>query len=106
MAFISTMAMKHDQEGTLGDSKVGKGRKMLVCLAKDCTEKSPFPLCGTCYHSLVVAKISSIELKNKYGTAKFNPETKLVVYPDTVPQDRMPSNIKRVRAAASVPKAK
>ena len=78
---------------------------MLICLAKDCTEKSPFPLCGTCYHSLVAARISSIELKNKYGTAKFNPETKLVVYPDTVPQDRMPSKIKRVRAAASVPKA-
>ena len=105
MAYISTMAMKHDHEKDSGGNKAGKGRKMLDCLAKDCTEKSPFPLCGTCYHSLVAAKISAIELKNKYGTAKFNPDTKLVVYPDTVPQDRMPSNVKRVRAAANVTKA-
>ena len=105
MAYISTMAMKHDHEKDSGGNKAGKGRKMLECLAKDCTEKSPFPLCGTCYHSLVAAKISAIELKNKYGTAKFNPDTKLVVYPDTVPQDRMPSNVRRVKAAANVTKA-
>jgi hypothetical protein len=50
---------------------------------------------------LIATKIASIELKQNYGSATFNEETQLVVYPDKVPRDRMPSNIKRVRAAAA-----
>ena len=107
MAYISTMAMKHNQDtGSSEVVKTDKGRKgknkpLLPCLAKDCSEQTPFPLCGTHYHSLIAAKIPSIELKQNYGSATFNAETQLVVYPDKVPRDRMPSNIKRVRAAAA-----
>jgi hypothetical protein len=107
MAYISTMAMKHNQDtGPSEVVKTNKGRKgknkpLLPCLAKDCSEQTPFPLCGTHYHSLIAAKIASIELKQNYGSATFNEETQLVVYPDKVPRDRMPSNIKRVRAAAA-----
>ncbi len=66
-----------------------------------CSEQTPFPLCGTCYHSLIAAKITALELKNNYGTATYNAGSKLVVYPDKVPADRMPSNIKRVRGGVA-----
>jgi len=111
-AFISTMAMKHNS-GTLVTEKAsekastrpkrtkGKDRPLLSCLAKDCTENTPFPLCGTCYHSLIAGKITSLQLKHDYGSATYNVETKLVVYPDKVPSERMPSNIKRVRGGAA-----
>ncbi len=107
MAYISTMALKHNQDTGSSEvdktTKAGKGKKKPLhpCLAKDCSEQTPFPLCGTHYHSLIAAKIVSIELKQNYGSATFNEEAQLVVYPDKVPRDRMPSNIKRVRAAAA-----
>ena len=111
-AFISTMAMKHNS-GTLVTEKAsekastrpkrtkGKDRPLLSCLAKDCTENTPFPLCGTCYHSLIAGKITSLQLKHDYGSATYNVETKLVAYPDKVPSERMSSNIKRVRGGAA-----
>ena len=110
MAYISTMAMKHHHDADPEGIKTPKGgrkpKPLYSCLAKDCSEQTPFPLCGTHYHSLVAAKIASIELKQNYGTATYNLDTKLVVYPDKVPSDRMPSNVKRVRvAAATVVKA-
>ena len=106
-AFISTMAMKHNQSPGVTEGDKGtklrkvKDRPLLPCLAKSCSEQTPFPLCGTCYHSLIAAKITAIELKNNYGTATYNIDTKLVVYPDKVPPDRMPSNIKRVRGSVA-----
>jgi hypothetical protein len=105
MAYISTMAMKHNEMVPSDVSNTSKGgrktRPVFPCLAKDCAEQTPFPLCGTHYHSLIAAKIASIELKQNYGTAVYNTDTKLVVYPDKVPSDRMPSNVKRVKAAAA-----
>ena len=100
-AFISTMAMKHNPDtAVVADDKrtrKGKDRPLYPCLAKACSEQTPFPLCGTCYHSLIAAKVTALELKDNYGNATYNVGTKLVVYPDRVPSDRMPSNIKRVR---------
>ena len=110
MAYISTMAMKHHQDTDPEVIKTPKGgrkpKPLYSCLAKDCSEQTSFPLRGTHYHSLVAAKIASIDLKQNYGTATYNLDTKLVVYPDKVPSDRMPSNVKRVKvAAATVVKA-
>jgi hypothetical protein len=108
LAFISTMAMKHntpvatDPNTTRKKGGKGKGDKPLhPCLSKTCNEQTIFPLCGTCYHSLIAAKVDSIELEQNYGLATYNTDTKLVVYPAKVPSDRMPSNIKRVRGAAA-----
>jgi hypothetical protein len=106
VALISTMSMKHQPDVALPSSaskpKGGRGsRPLYPCLAKDCTEQTPFPLCGTHYHSLIAAKIQSLELRQNYGNASYDAETKLVVYPTTVPSDRMPSNIKRVRNVAA-----
>ncbi len=91
--------MAKDDKGT--KLRKGRDRPLLPCLAKSCSEQTPFPLCGTCYHSLIAAKITALELKNDYGTATYNVGTKLVVYPDKVPSDRMPSNIKRVRGGVA-----
>ncbi len=54
-----------------------------------------------CYHSLIAAKITALELKNNYGTATYNATSKLVVYPEKISSDRMPSNVKRVRGGAA-----
>jgi hypothetical protein len=111
LAFISTMAMKHNTSGTpaASDSSTatrktggkGKDKPLHPCLAKICNEQTIFPLCGTCYHSLIAGKTPSIELSHNYGEATYDAGTKLVVYPAKVPSDRMPSNIKRVRGAAT-----
>jgi hypothetical protein len=106
-AFISTMAMKHNPENKAVEGeqhpkvKKGKDRPLFPCLAKGCSEQTPFPLCGTCYHSLIAAKITALELKNNYGTATYDATSKLVVYPEKILSDRMPSNIKRVRGGAA-----
>ena len=110
-AYMSTMAMKHNTDtgksaassatvkGSLG--RKGKARTLYLCLAKDCMEETYFPLCGNHYHSLVAAKLPSVELRQQYGNATYNAETKMVVYPDKIPAERKPSNVKRVRAAAT-----
>jgi hypothetical protein len=111
-AYISTMAMKHHADNSHTSDpdnptksgsgrKKGKARPLFPCLAKDCTEQTFFPLCGTHYHSLIAAKLASVELRHQYGNATYNAETKMVVYPDKIPAERKPSNVKRVRAAAA-----
>ena len=105
LAYISTMAMKHNTDDKTGSDKNGSGRgrncTLYPCLAKDCTEQTYFPLCGNHYHSLIAAKLTSVELRQQYGNATYNAETKMVVYPEKIPAERKPSNIKRVRAAAA-----
>ncbi len=103
-AFISTMAKKHNtaSDGTKGNRKSKGPQASLPCLAKDCTEQTQFPLCGTHYHSLVAAKIQALELRDQYGSATFDASTKMIVYPSPVPASRLPSNIRRVKAAAAI----
>jgi hypothetical protein len=73
-AYISTMAMKHNSDITPSKSdKRQKGAKV--------EEQTPFPLCVTHYHSLIAARSPSIKLKQNYGTATYNADTTLVVYP-------------------------
>jgi hypothetical protein len=102
-AFISTMAKKHNtvSDETKGNRKSKGPKPSLPCLAKDCAEQTQFPLCGTHYHSLVAAKIQALELREQYGSASFDASTKMIVYPSQVPASRLPSNIRRVKAAAA-----
>jgi hypothetical protein len=73
-AFISTMAMKHNPDTAVvaNDKRTRKDRPLYPCLAKACSEQTPFPLCGTCYHSLIAAKVTALELKDNYGNATYN----------------------------------
>ncbi len=104
-AFISSMAKKHNVPDP-GTRKPRGPRPLLPCLAQDCGESSQFPLCGTHYHSLVAAKIPSLTLRNQYGSAVYDASTKMIVYPAKVPADRLPSNIRRVKAGtAQIPPA-
>jgi hypothetical protein len=80
-------------------------RPQLPCLANNCEELSSFPLCGGHYHAVVAFKTPSLELRNNYGYAKFDPSTNLIVYPDKVPSDRLPSNVKRPSGATVKVKA-
>ena len=108
-ALVSTMAMKHNAPDTQVDDKNGKKdknkkekkRPINPCLALGCNETTPFPLCGTHYHALISGKHPTLALINAYGNASFDPETKLVIYPSSVPENRMPSNVRKVKAAAS-----
>ncbi len=49
----------------------------------------------------MAAKISSLTLRDQYGSAVYDPSTKMIVYPSKVPADRLPSNIRRVKAGAA-----
>jgi hypothetical protein len=102
-ALVSTMAMKNNTPDT-PDSTTPKGRGKKKrpenpCLALGCDEITPYPLCGTHYHALISGKHSTLALINGYGNASYNLETKLVTYPSSVPENRMPSNVRKVKAA-------
>ena len=107
-ALVSTMAMKHNSDNpgdttpSPGKKKPRKPRPSFPCLAQGCTETTPFPLCGTHYHALISGKHATVDLINQYGSASYNSATQLVVYPSKVPASRMPSNVRKVNAAAAV----
>jgi hypothetical protein len=100
-ALISSVHKKHSDGPTAPGKRKPRNKPSLLCLALDCAEMSIFPLCGPHYHALVAGKLSSIELRDQYGNATFDAATKMVVYPPKVPADRLPSNIRRVKAAAA-----
>ena len=109
LALVSTMAMKHnaqdtqvdDNNGKKGKNKKEKKKPVNPCLALGCNETTPFSLCGTHYHALISGKHPTLALINAYGNASFDPETKLVIYPSSVPENCMPFNVRKVKAAAS-----
>ena len=104
-ALVSTMAMKHNTGDTTpspGRKKPKKPRPTFPCLAQGCTETTPFPLCSTHYHALISGKHAALDLINHYGSASYDSSTQLVVYPAKVPATRMPSNVRKVPAAAGV----
>jgi hypothetical protein len=106
-ALISSVHKKHHENDIPGDEekKIRKPRNRnkpdLPCLALGCDEVSVFPLCGSHYHSLVAGKLPSITLRDQYGNATFDAATKMVIYPSKVPAERLPSNIRRIKAAAA-----
>ncbi len=107
-ALVSTMAMKHnpgnveDRTPSTGKKTKKKPRPTYPCLAQGCTENTSFPLCGTHYHALISGKHSTVDLINQYGSASYDPTTQLVIYPSKVPENRMPSNVRKVTAAAGM----
>lgn len=112
LGLISTMAKRrnlnndapHPNPNPAGDKPKDKKKKKLECLAADCAELTAYPLCSLHYHSLVSAKISSLQLRNKYGEATFDPKTNLIVYPSQIPKDRLPvTGTKRVPTLAAGP---
>jgi hypothetical protein len=64
------------------------------CLEKDCTElvRLYLPLCPLHYHQCVSGKTQSVDLKNGLGFAVYNSGTHAMVYPSTVPKDRLPKS--------------
>jgi hypothetical protein len=102
-ALVSTMSMKHNQPDATKEDGKDQGRRKPKpsnpCLASGCKEQTRFPLCGTCYHALISGKHQTLELINGYGSASYDAQTKLVVYPSKVPENRMPSNVRKVKAA-------
>ncbi len=103
-ALVSTMSMKHNQPDVNKEDGREQGRRKprpsYPCLASGCKEQTRFPLCGTCYHALISGKHQTLDLINGYGVASYDAQTKLVLYPPKVPENRMPSNVRKVKAAA------
>jgi hypothetical protein len=64
----------------------------LPCLAKDCAELvQPYlPLCKLCYLQCMAGKIPSLPLRDNLGSATFNARTKMLDFPQAVPQARFP----------------
>jgi hypothetical protein len=63
-----------------------------VCLEVHCTEmiKYYLPLCPLHYHQVVSGKTPSISLKDGLGSATYNTATHAMVYPPSVPKERLP----------------
>jgi hypothetical protein len=91
---VSTAAKRLNQDDT-NDLKAG--RRKHTCLAKGCSTKTAFCLCGLHYHSIVSGKSPTLELADGLGVASYNVTTKLIDYPSTIPKDRMPSNKPRAQ---------
>jgi hypothetical protein len=73
----------------------------VACLAKDCSELiQPYlPLCKLCYLQCMAGKVAILTLRDNLGNAVFNPVTKRLDFPSTVPQSRFPrKNMKKGKA--------
>jgi hypothetical protein len=100
-ALISSVHKKHNDNPTEKGKRKPRSKPTLPCLALDCEEMSIFPLCGPHYNSVVAGKLTSIGLRDQYGNATFDTATKMVIYPPKVPADRLPYNVRRIKAAAA-----
>jgi hypothetical protein len=89
-ALVSSVAKRLNKEGEKED------KRKFVCLAKDCSTKTAFPLCGLHYHSLVSGKTANLELGDNMGMAIYNVTTKLIEYPNAVPKERLPGDRSKV----------
>ncbi len=85
-ALISSEAKRLNKDNAKEDKRKFK------CLAKECSTKTAFPLCGLHYHSIVSGKSASLDLENNMGSATYNVTTKLIEYPATVPKERPPQD--------------
>ncbi len=63
-----------------------------LCLELNCTEmiKSYLPLCPLHYHQGVSGKTPSIQLKDGLGSATYDATAHAMVYPASVPKERLP----------------
>ena len=108
---ITSMSKRLNADGVSSDDPGGakggrKGKKkgeLHECLAADCAEMTPYPLCPIHYHSLISAKINALKLRNGYGEASFDKTTSLIVYPPRTPTTRLPTTTKTVPVLAAGP---
>ncbi len=99
-ALISSVKKRINKNGSNAPAKSG-GKKNLKkskkeyekreCLAKGCTILSTFTLCGLHYHSVVSGKTPALELRNEFGNAVYDAESKVVEYPAKVPANLLPA---------------
>jgi hypothetical protein len=92
-ALVSTVAKRLNKDK--GQQAAKKDKRKYQCLAKGCSTKTAFPLCGLHYHSIVSGKIASLELDGTMGMAEYNVTTQSIDYPITVPKERLPSDRKK-----------
>ncbi len=95
-ALISTNIKKNGQGAVRADVV------MSPCLSKLCSElvASYMPLCKICYLQCMAGKLPSIELRDNLGKASYNPTSKRIDYPSSVPASRLPkSGMKKGRKA-------
>jgi hypothetical protein len=94
---VSTQAKRQNKDGL----EVEQG----PCLEKGCHElvRVHLPLCPLHYHQCISGKSPEVELKDGLGIAKFDSSTQRIVYPPTVPTNRLPKP--RVNGAVKVRKA-
>ncbi len=87
-ALIST-EIKH-----LNKEKSPQNKERLPCLAKDCAGMivSFLPLCRGCFLQCKSGKVTSLELRDGLGVAKFNATTLKIEFPPGVPKTRLPGN--------------
>ena len=85
-ALISTHIKKNGQGSVRADVV------MSPCLSKLCNElvASYMPLCKICYLQCMAGKLPSIELRDNLGKASYNPTSKRIDYPASVPASRLP----------------
>jgi hypothetical protein len=85
-ALISTHIKKNGQGAVRADVV------MSPCLSKLCNElvASYMPLCKICYLQCMAGKLPSIELRDNLGKASYNPTSKRIDYPASVPASRLP----------------
>jgi hypothetical protein len=92
-ALISTEGKKKEQQAIVSEK--------VLCLAKDCKELiQPYlPLCKLCFLQSMAGKIEILVLRDNLGNAVFNPTTKKLDFPSTVPKTRFPKkNMKKGKA--------
>jgi hypothetical protein len=88
-SLISMVEKRLNKNGG-GKRKGQKEYEKHECLAKGCTNLSTFPLCGLHYHSVVSGKTPTLELRNEFGNAVYDAESKVVKYPAKVPAGLLP----------------
>jgi hypothetical protein len=90
-ALISSVEKRINKLEKNGKKKEKKEYEKRESLAKGCTNLSTFPLYGLHYHSVVSGKTPTVELRNEYGNAAYDAESKVVTYPAKVPASLLPA---------------
>ena len=82
-------------------SAVNRDKKPMAtpCLADGCAESTIHPLCKMHFHDVTSGRTKELKLRNGYGKASYNTDSKWIDYPEGIPGDphlgpRRPKNTK------------
>ena len=89
-ALISTAAKGHRTKNKSG-LKVDKN---LPCIVEGCSEKRHRGLCQLHFTQLGAGKVSSLQLRNSWGSVSWDSSSDRVKYPSALPADRHPGGTK------------